>query len=160
MKRKWNSLLVLLLWVAVCFAVSGFGAIFTDSSDASWYSTLSKPSWNPPGWVFAPVWSALYLMMAVSAWLVWKRCGFSGAAGAWRLFTLQLALNAAWSPLFFGLQNTLAGLLDIVPLWAAILATLVVFWRVSRVAGALLLPYWLWVSFAAVLNFTIWRMNR
>lgn len=160
MTKKWNSLLVLLLLIAVVFAISGFGAVFTDSSVASWYSTLRKPSWNPPGWVFGPVWSTLYFMIAVSAWLVWRKRGFKGAAGAWGLFIFQLVLNAAWSPLFFGLQSTLAGLLDIVPLWAAILATMVVFWRISRAAGALLVPYWLWVSFAAVLNFTIWRMNR
>jgi tryptophan-rich sensory protein len=99
-------------------------------------------------------------MMAIAAWIVWRRRGFGGAAGAPGFFSLQLALNALWSPLFFGLRNPLAGLVDIVPLWAAILATLVCFWRISPLAGALLVPYWLWVSFATALNFMIWKMNR
>jgi tryptophan-rich sensory protein len=97
--------------------------------------------------------------MAIAAWLVWRRESDS-ASGALGLFAFQLLLNAAWSPLFFGLKSPLAGLLDIVPLWTAILATLITFWKVSPAAGALLVPYWLWVSFAAVLNFAIWKMNR
>lgn len=159
MTKNWNSIWMLLLFVAACFAVAWFGAIFTSSSVGSWYLTIRKPSWNPPSWVFGPVWSALYLMMAIAAWLVWRKCGFSGARFALGLFAFQLALNAAWSPLFFGLKNPLAGLLDIVPLWVAILATLVSFWKISPAAGALLLPYLLWVSFATALNFTIWRLN-
>jgi tryptophan-rich sensory protein len=159
MMKNRNSLWMLVLFVAVCFAVAGFGAVFTNSSVGSWYPTLRKPSWNPRAWVFAPVWSALYLMIAIAAWIVWRKRGFGGAAGALGLFALQLALNAAWTPLFFGLRNPLAGLLDIVPLWVAILATVVSFWKISPAAGAILLPYWLWVSFAAVLNFAIWRLN-
>ena len=103
---------------------------------------------------------ALYLMMAISAWLVWRERGFNRGAGALGLFALQLALNALWSPLFFGLRSPLAGLVDIVPLWAAILGALVSFWTISPLAGALLVPYWLWVSFATVLNLEIWRLNR
>jgi tryptophan-rich sensory protein len=98
-------------------------------------------------------------MMAISAWLVWRRRGFKGGAAALGIFAFQLALNAAWSPLFFGLRNPLAGLLVIIPLWAAILATMIAFWRISRLAGALLAPYWLRVGFAAALNFAIWRLN-
>jgi tryptophan-rich sensory protein len=98
--------------------------------------------------------------MAIAAWLVWQRRGLVNVNSALGLFAFQLALNAAWSPLFFGLRNPLAGLLDIVPLWAAIMATLISFWKISPAAGALLLPYWLWVSFATVLNFEIWRLNR
>jgi len=158
--RNWNPMLMLVLFVAVCFVVAAAGAGFTSRSVSDWYPTLRTPSWNPPAWIFGPVWTVLYLMMAIAAWLVWRRRGFDGAAGALGIFTLQLALNALWSPLFFGLRNPLAGLLDIVPLWAAILATLVCFLRISPLAGALMVPYWLWVSFATALNFVIWKMNR
>ena len=158
--RNWNSLWALAAFVAICLAVAGSGAIVTGRSVSHWYPTLRKPSWNPPAWVFGPVWTALYLMMATAAWLVWQRRGFESIRGALGLFAFQLALNAAWSPLFFGLKDAFAGFLDIVPLWAAILATLVSFWKISPAAGWLLAPYWLWVSFAAGLNFAIWRMNR
>jgi translocator protein len=158
--KNWNSILMLALFITVTFLAAGSGAFFTSTSVSSWYPTLRKPSWNPPAWIFGPVWTVLYLTMAIAAWLVWRKRGFDGTAGALGLFALQLALNAVWSPLFFGLRNPLAGLVDIVPLWAAILATLVCFWKISPIAGALLAPYWLWVSFATALNFMIWRMNR
>ena len=150
---------MLLLFLAVCFAVSGMGAIFTSRSVSEWYPVLQKPSWNPPAWVFGPVWTVLYLMMAIAAWMVWRRRGFREGAAALLIFAFQLALNAAWSPLFFGLRNPLAGLLDIIPLWAAILATIAAFRKISPLAAALLIPYWLWVSFATALNFMIWRLN-
>jgi tryptophan-rich sensory protein len=155
-----KSWLMLLLFIAVCLAVSGAGALVTNTSVKEWYPTLNKPSWNPPSWVFGPVWTTLYVMMAIAAWLIWRERGFAGARGALGLFAFQLALNAAWSPLFFGLRNPLAGLIDIVPLCAAILATMISFWKIVPLAGVLLLPYWLWVCFATALNFTIWRMNR
>jgi translocator protein len=158
--KNWNPILMLALFIAITFAAAGLGAFFTGTSVSNWYPTLRKPSWNPPAWIFGPVWTALYLMMAVAVWLVWRKRGFDGATAALGLFALQLALNALWSPLFFGLRNPLAGLVDIVPLWAAILATLVCFWKISPLAGALLAPYWVWVSFATALNFVIWRMNR
>lgn len=124
-----------------------------------WYASLQKPSWNPPGWVFGPVWTALYTMMAVAAWLVWKRGGFSAQRRARALFCAQLILNAAWTPLFFGLQQPGLAFAEIVVLWLAIAATLVAFHRVSRAAAWLLAPYLAWVSFAAALNFTLWRLN-
>jgi tryptophan-rich sensory protein len=158
--KNWNSLVMLSLFVGLCLAVGGVGGFVTNSSVSDWYPALRKPSWNPPAWVFGPVWTALYVMMAIAAWLVWRRRESESVSSALWLFAIQLALNAAWSPLFFGLKNPLAGLLDIVPLCAAILATLISFWKISTVAGMLLLPYWLWVCFAAVLNFTLWRMNR
>jgi tryptophan-rich sensory protein len=151
---------MLLLFIAVCLGVAGAGAIFTTNSVSDWYPMLQKPSWTPPSWLFGPVWTLLYLMMAVAAWLVWRKWGLDGVGVALGLFALQLALNAAWSPLFFGLRNPLAGLLDIVPLWVAILATLLSFWKISPIAGLLMVPYWLWVSFATALNFAIWRLNR
>jgi benzodiazapine receptor len=115
---------------------------------------------DAPSWLFGPVWTILYLMMAFAAWLVWRRRKSARVRGAMVLFFIQLIVNAAWSPLFFGLQNPLAGLLDIVLLWAAILATLIAFRRISSTAAALLVPYWLWVSYAAALYFAIWTLNR
>jgi translocator protein len=158
--KNWSSLAVLVLFVAICLAVSGAGAFFTADSVRTWYPALQKPAWTPPSWIFGPVWTILYLMMALAAWLVWRRRDPAGVNGALGLFAFQLVLNAAWSPLFFGLKNPLAGLLDIIPLWASILATVVSFWKISPASGALLIPYWLWVSFATALNFAIWRMNR
>jgi len=157
--KNWNSILALALFVALCLGVSGLGAWFTSGSVATWYPTIRKPAWNPPAWVFGPVWTVLYVMMATAAWLVWRKAGFSGAAGAMGLFAAQLALNAAWSPLFFGLRSPAAGLADIVALWIAVGVTLFAFWRVVPLAGALLVPYWLWVTFATALNFAIWRLN-
>ena len=158
--RNWHSMAMLALFVVICLAVSGAGALFTSPSVRQWYPMLQKPSWTPPSWIFGPVWTVLYLMMAAAAWLVWSRRGSADIRGALVLFFIQLVLNAAWSPLFFGLRNPLAGLLDIVPLWAFIAATLMAFWKIFPAAGALLVPYWLWVSFATALNFALWRMNR
>lgn len=157
--RNGRSVMVLVLWLAACLGVGSAGAVFTSRSVDTWYPLLVKPSWNPPAWVFGPVWTTLYVMMALAAWVVWRRRGFRGGAAAFGWFAVQLGLNALWSPLFFGLQNLRAALVDVVLLWAAIAATLIAFWKISRPAGILLLPYWLWVSFAAVLNFSIWRLN-
>jgi tryptophan-rich sensory protein len=123
-----------------------------------WYASLAKPAWTPPGALFAPVWTALYLAMGIAAWMVWRRGGRSRAP-ALALYLVQLALNALWSYLFFGLHRPGLAFLDIALLWAAILSVLFLFWRVKAVAGALILPYLLWVSFAACLNFAIWRLN-
>ena len=158
--KNWQPIWMLALSIAVCFAAAAAGAIVTGSSVNDWYPALRKPSWNPPAWIFGPVWTILYLMMAIAAWLIWRRRGFRGGAAALKLFALQLLLNAAWSPLFFGLHSPSAAFLDIVLLWAAILATLVSLWRIAPIAGVMLVPYWLWVSFAAALNFVIWRLNR
>jgi benzodiazapine receptor len=158
--KNWNSSAMLASLISICLVVAGSGAIVTGTSVNLWYPTLRKPSWNPPSWVFGPVWTTLYVMMAIAAWLVWRKRDFDGARCALLLFAAQLALNAAWTPLFFGLKNPLAGLLDIIPLCVAILATTVYFWRVSAIAGMLLIPYWLWVCFATALNFTIWKLNR
>jgi tryptophan-rich sensory protein len=157
--KSFHSILVLALFIALCLGVSAAGAWFTSGSVATWYPALRKPVWSPPAWVFGPVWTVLYVMMATAAWLVWRKAGVSGAPGALGIFALQLALNAAWSPLFFGLRSPGAGLTDIVALWIAIGATLFAFWRIVPLAGVLLVPYWLWVSFATALNFALWRMN-
>jgi benzodiazapine receptor len=147
------------IFIAVCFLVAGLGSIWTAPNVESWYAKLSKPTWTPPGWVFGPVWSLLYLSMAVAAWLVWRQAGFPKAAWPMAVFGLQLALNAAWSGLFFGLHSPGLAFVDIVLLWCAILSTLVVFRHHSAAAGWLLVPYLAWVTFAAILNLAIWRMN-
>lgn len=151
-----THVLALLAFVALCFGAAFFGAQFEPGE---WYAALEKPAWNPPAWIFAPVWTVLYLAMAVAAWLVWRTRGWAGAALPLTIFFVQLALNAAWSWIFFGLHRPGWAFVEIVALEAAILATVVVFWRVRPLAGVLLLPYAAWVAFAGVLNFTLWRMN-
>ena len=151
--RRW---LALAGWLLLCFAAASLGAVFMPGE---WYATLKKPSWNPPGWIFGPVWSAIYTMMAVAAWLVWKRGGFIAQRRPLAQFLAQLVLNAAWTPLFFGLHRPGIAFAEIVLLWLAIAATLAAFRPVSRVAAWLLAPYLLWVSFATMLNFALWRLN-
>lgn len=146
----------LAIWIAISYLPAWFGAQF---SSGQWYDTLVKPDWSPPAWVFGPVWTVLYLLMGVAAWLVWKRAGFAKARIALALFLVQLAFNAAWSWIFFGLRQPGAAFAEIMLLWLLILATLTAFWRHHRLAGSLLLPYWAWVSFAALLNFAVWRLN-
>ena len=124
-----------------------------------WYASLAKPPWNPPSFVFAPVWTTLYVLMGIAAWLVWREAGFSGARAALSLFLVQLVLNALWSYLFFGMQKPMFAFFEIIVLWCMILATLVAFWRVRPMAGVLLIPYVCWVSFASVLNYQLWRLN-
>ncbi len=154
-----RSVLGLVAWIALCFGAAGIGSWFTTMSVRDWYPTLEKPMLTPPGWVFAPVWSALYLTMAVAAWIVWRRRYRPGARRALGLFIFQLALNAGWSGLFFGLKSPLAGLLDVAVLWCAILMTIVAFSKTSRAAAWLLVPYLLWVLFAGYLNAGIWLLN-
>jgi len=147
----------LILWLVVSLAAGWFGSRFTPGE---WYAGLAKPSWNPPSSVFAPVWSTLYVLMGVAAWLVWRKVGFAGAPVALGLFALQLVLNALWSYLFFGIHQPSVAFLDIVVLWLAILATTTGFWRASVPAGVLLLPYLCWVGFASALNFQLWQLNQ
>ncbi len=153
----WQALALGLFYLA-CFLAAGLGSLFTMVSLGSWYTALVKPSWNPPSWVFGPVWTVLYAMMAVAGWLVWRK----GGPASWlalRWFAVQLVLNVGWSAVFFGLQMPGLAFVEIVILWVAIAATLKTFWQASRPAGILLVPYLLWVIFAAVLNFAIWRLN-
>lgn len=155
-RHQWLALIVLL---AVCFAAAAAGGAATYPSIEAWYAALAKPSWTPPDWVFGPVWTVLYACMAVAAWLVWRQRGLVGAKGELALFGVQLAFNVAWSWLFFGLHSPGLAFVDILVLLAAIVATTFAFQRVSITAGLLLVPYLGWVTFAAVLNFAIWRMN-
>ena len=150
---------MLAAFLFACFGAAAIGALANVRSLAEWYPSLNKPSWNPPSWLFGPVWTALYAMMAVAGWLVWKRHGLAGAKAATLLFAVQLALNAAWSWLFFGLRMPGAAFAEIVLLWGAILGTTVLFWKASVPAAVLFIPYLLWVSFAAALNFALWRLN-
>jgi tryptophan-rich sensory protein len=138
----------------------GAGGIATSKSVDTWYRTLRKPSFNPPGWVFGPVWTTLYMMMGIAHYLVERKQVEANIARPARIFYgLQLALNTLWSLLFFGKRSPLAALVEIVFLWLAILLTIITFARISRKAALLLLPYLLWVSFAAVLNGAVWRLN-
>ena len=154
-----RNLVALAGFAALCFAVAAAGGAATATSVGTWYAGLAKPAFNPPDWVFGPVWTCLYVTMAVAAWLVWREQGFSAGRIPLVLFAVQLALNAVWSGLFFGLRAPGLAFADIVLLWIAILATLIAFGRVSTWAAALLVPYLAWVSFAAALNWTLWRMN-
>jgi len=147
------NLLALLASLLLAFGAAFLGARF---GPGDWYTELRKPSWNPPGWIFGPVWTFLYASMAVAAWRVWKA---GDARTALALYVVQLALNAAWSWLFFGLHRPGLAFVDILALWAAILATTLAFFPKDRAAGWLMVPYLAWVSFAAFLNFTLWRMN-
>lgn len=143
-------------WLVVSFAAAAAGSRFLPGA---WYATLTKPAWNPPAAVFAPVWTVLYASMGVAAWLVWRRAGFVGARAALAAFGVQLVLNALWSYLFFGLHRPGVALADIGALWIVILVVAVLFWRVDWRAGALMVPYLAWVGFASCLNFVLWRLN-
>ena len=155
-RTRWIGLVV---FIAVCVGAGGLGAVATNPEIEGWYKTLAKPPWNPPDYVFGPVWTTLYVLMAVAAWLIWKPAGSKAAALPLSLFAGQLLLNVAWSWIFFGLHQPGWAFAEIILLWATIVATTVAFFRNSKAAGGLLVPYLAWVSFAGVLNFAIWRMN-
>ena len=154
-----NPWLGLLISVVICLAAAALGAFATTPEIDGWYQTLAKPSWNPPASIFGPVWTTLYLMMAVAAWLVWKQGGLPGARVALILFGIQLVLNVAWSWIFFRFHQPGWAFAEMLVLWLAIIATTFAFFRCSTAAGWLMTPYLAWVSFAAFLNFTIWRLN-
>jgi tryptophan-rich sensory protein len=159
MNTRIRSLVALIVSTTTCLLVGVSGSLVTMSSLREWYPFIQKPSWTPPDALFGPVWSALYLMMGVSVWLVWSDSASGGRRKELGVFVLQLTLNALWSFLFFGLRNPGLAAFEIVLLWVAIVATMVVFARRNRLAAWLLLPYLLWVSFATALNVTIWRLN-
>lgn len=150
--------LVLILFVMICLAVGALGSIPTASGVRDWYPTLRKPAGTPPSWVFGPVWTTLYLLMAVSAWLIWRQYGWD-ARTALLVFFTQLALNLLWSFIFFGARQLGFAFVEIVILWIAILFNVLLFYRLNPLAGVLLLPYLLWVSYASYLNFGTWRLN-
>lgn len=145
-------------WLVVSFAASAVGAVASIQAQ-SFYGKLTQPSWAPPGWVFGPVWTTLYALMGVAAWLVWREGGFRKNKTSLSLFLVQLVVNALWSWLFFAWHLGAYALIDLIALWLLIIATLVTFWRVKPLAGTLLVPYLLWVSFAGILNYTVWQLN-
>ena len=153
-----QQILGLIGWFIVSFVVSALGAIASIEA-RSFYAGLAQPDWAPPGWLFGPVWTLLFALMAVAAWLVWRNGGFRANRAALALFLVQLAFNALWSWLFFAWRLGGLAFADILLLWVLILATLVAFWRVRPLAGALLVPYLLWVSFAVFLNYDVWQLN-
>ena len=154
-KQRSHAVISLIVLLGVCFAVAGFGAQFEPGA---WYQSLSKPPWNPPDWIFAPVWSVLFISMALAAWLV-LRSQRAGRRMALLVFAIQLILNGAWSWLFFGLHEPGLALLELVLLWIAILVTILLFARIRRLAALLLIPYLAWVSFAGALNYSLWQLN-
>jgi benzodiazapine receptor len=154
-----RQILGFLAWLLAVVVAAGIGAL--SSSDAgSFYAQLARPSWAPPGWLFGPVWSVLYFLMALSAWLVWRLHGFNQAREALAVFGMQLALNALWTPMFFLWKQGGLAFVNIVLLELFIIATIAMFWRLNtRLAAALLLPYLAWVTFAAFLNLSVWQLN-
>lgn len=155
-----NRWLALCLFLLAAFAASAIGGYATFESVRTWYPTLAKPAWNPPSWLFGPVWTLLYIMMSVAAWRIWLRRELSGASAALRLYFVSLALNALWSVLFFGLHRPGWALGEVVLFWACLVALQFRFRRLDPVAGWLWAPYLAWVTFATGLNATIWWLNR
>lgn len=147
----------LIVWILICFIPAIIGSQF---GPGEWYQTLTKPEWNPPNWIFGPVWTLLYLLMGISVWIIWKDYGLKTAAIPIGFFVAQLILNALWSWFFFGLENVGLAFIDIVVLWTFILITLIMFWKLNTWSGVLLVPYIAWVSFATVLNYNIWQLNK
>lgn len=150
------EIVALLGFIAAVAAVASTGALFPPDG---WYQSLRKPRWCPPNWLFGPAWTVLYLMIAVSGWLVWRKAGLAGAAGAFAIYALQLVLNGAWSGLFFGLRRMDLALAELAILWLAILATIVAFAAHDALAAWLLVPYLAWVTFAGALNAALLRAN-
>ena len=155
-----SNILKLVISIAVCLAAGFIGSVFTADAIPGWYATLNKPEFNPPNWLFAPVWTTLYIMMGISLFLVWKEgTGNALVKPALTLFIVQLILNLLWSIVFFGMQSISGGLVVIILLWISIVLTIIRFLKISSISGILLVPYLLWVTFASVLNFFFYRLN-
>jgi len=155
--KNWLKLIIsiLIVWI-----VSGLGSIFTAGSVNTWFTTLNKPAFNPPSWLFGPVWTILYIMIGISLFLVWKsNVKLKFKKKAYGIFAVQILLNGFWSVAFFGMQNPALAFGVIVLLWISIILNIIYFYRISKAAGYLLVPYWLWVSFASILNGAIWLLN-
>ncbi len=151
----------LIVSIIICQLAGIIGGLFTSQTIPTWYQTIKKPAFTPPNWIFGPVWTLLYLLMGIALYLVWKSAA-PGKAKALAVFFFfaQLALNVLWSFLFFFLKNPLAGFIDIIVLWISILVTILLFYPLSKVGALLLVPYILWVTFASVLNYFLWQLNR
>ena len=151
------SITVFLGFIVACLITGGVGRAFRPGD---WYEQLIKPSWRPPNWLFPPTWAVLYLTIAISGWLVWRTAGFAGAVVPLTIYLVQLVLNAAWSPIFFGMRRPDLALMESVLLWFSIVATIASFYPLNAMAALLLFPYLAWVTFAGALNFAIWQLNR
>jgi tryptophan-rich sensory protein len=150
----------LIFSILICQGAGFAGSVFTTPSIPTWYATLTKPGFTPPNWLFAPVWTFLYLLMGITLFMIWQKIRDNGMAKwAMVVFFVQLALNVLWSILFFGLHNPFLAFIEIIVLWIAILTTILLTYRFSRFAGSILIPYLLWVSFASMLNFALWQLN-
>jgi len=150
------NIIKLIISISICLLAGFVGSIFTSKSIPAWYASLNKPVFNPPNWVFAPVWTTLYILMGISLYLVWN----TNNKLAMIIFAVQLVLNVAWSILFFGLKSPLLAFIEIIILWIAILTTIFKFHNIVPTSAYLLIPYILWVSFAALLNYSIWMLNK
>ena len=156
----WKRIVKVVAAVGVCLLAGAVGGLFTSPAIPGWYAALQKPAFNPPNWIFGPVWTTLYVMMGFAAFLVWdKGWRRPGVRHALAVFAAQLVLNVLWSALFFGARSPVAALVDIVALWLGILASIILFARVSKAGAVLMVPYLLWVSFATVLNVAIVALN-
>lgn len=159
-KNKINEIFKLIASVVICQLAGLIGSLFTSPAIPNWYATLRKPTFTPPNSVFAPVWTTLFLLMSVSAYLIWRKgLQDKNVRICLLIFIFQLILNVLWSLLFFGLESPFYAFIEILILWLAIGFTILNFQKLSRMAGLLLLPYLLWVSFAAILNFNLWKLN-
>jgi benzodiazapine receptor len=154
-----KTILAIIISIIIAQLAGAIGSIFTASNIETWYVFLEKPSFAPPSWLFAPAWITLYTLMGIAAFLVWQKREMAKAKSALYFYFTQLLLNAIWSIAFFGLQSPFLGFLVIIILWLLILITLVKFWKIRSLAGVLFIPYIIWVSFAAVLNFAVWQLN-
>jgi translocator protein len=160
MNIKVNEMKQLIASLAICLAVGLLGSLITSPAIPTWYAELNKPTFNPPSWVFGPVWTILYILMAVAAWLIWRQGRpTEGVKLALALFALQLALNLLWSFIFFGCHSPLYAYVEIMLLWLAIVFTIISFTRLSHPAAWLMFPYLLWVTYASLLNYAIWKLN-
>ena len=147
--------------IIICLFAGAIGTIFTVSSIPTWYAFINKPAFSPPNWIFGPVWTILYILMGISLALVWQKgLKTKKVRDALYLFGIQLALNAIWSPIFFGAKSLLVALIVIVLMWIFILKTILAFGKINRTASYLLYPYIVWVSFATILNFSVWLLNK
>lgn len=160
MKKRIIDWLALPVFIAVSLMVAGIGSAITMPALDGWYDTLQKPAWTPPNWLFAQVWIVLYVIMAIAAWMVWRERRWGGVSLPLTLFAVQLVLNIVWSDFFFAKQAPDIAFVEILFLWVSILGTMLAFWQVRTTAGVLFVPYLVWVTFAAALNFAVWRMNQ
>jgi tryptophan-rich sensory protein len=153
-----KNLVSLIVFLAICLGIAALSGLATVANIPTWYEALTKPSFTPPNWIFGPVWTVLYILIAISGWMVWRKIGFSPERPL-IIYGLQLALNFAWSFVFFGAHLIGLAVVNIVLLWLAFVWNITLFWRVDRIAAILLLPYLAWVSFASALNIAVWQLN-